>query len=119
MLCRQVLLKTTWNAQLWVPTARNLVRLISDAATLDAQMTETAEVLLNAGAPVNAQDAAGYTALHMCASGGYPACARLLVARGADAALQNADGETPIALAEKFSNAECVQLLRDAGADAQ
>lgn len=51
------------------------------------------------GAPTDARDASGRTALHLAAAAGSEELARLLVERGADAGARDRDGKTPRALA--------------------
>jgi ankyrin repeat protein len=55
-----------------------------------------AEVLLQAGAQVNARDERGRTALHAAAAAGYTDIVQLLLEHGADAAAADADGVTPV-----------------------
>jgi len=55
----------------------------------------TAEVLLEAGADVNARDSRGRTALHAAAAQGYTDVAKFLVEHGADLKAADADGVLP------------------------
>ena len=55
-----------------------------------------AEVLLDAGADVNARDARGRTALHAAAAQGYTDVAKFLVDHGADLKAADADGVLPV-----------------------
>jgi uncharacterized protein len=56
----------------------------------------TAEVLLDAGADVNARDARGRTALHAAAARGYNDVVKYLVERGAALDAADADGMKPV-----------------------
>jgi uncharacterized protein len=55
-----------------------------------------AQVLLDAGAAVNARDRNGRSALHAAAAQGYSDVVKLLVERGADIGAKDADGVTPV-----------------------
>lgn len=55
--------------------------------------------LLQSGASVDLQDAAGQSALHLAAGRGDPPLTRLLVEAGADRALRDGEGRTPADLA--------------------
>jgi ankyrin repeat protein len=56
----------------------------------------TAEVLLDAGADVNARDARGRSALHAAAAQGYNDVVKYLVERGADLDAADNDGLKPV-----------------------
>jgi ankyrin repeat protein len=56
----------------------------------------TAQVLLDAGADVNARDARGRTALHAAAAQGYNDVVKYLVERGADLEAADTDGAKPV-----------------------
>ena len=62
---------------------------------------DVAELLLNAGADVNAVKRNGATALHLAAAHGHKDMVRLLLSRGADIASRNAAGRTPIQVARR------------------
>jgi len=55
-----------------------------------------AQVLLDAGANVNARDDSGRTALHAAAAQGYSDVVKFLAEHGADLAVKDVDGVTPI-----------------------
>jgi ankyrin repeat protein len=57
---------------------------------------DAAQVLLDAGADVNARDGNGRTALHAAAAQGFNDVVKLLAARGADLAAKDTEGNTAI-----------------------
>jgi len=65
-----------------------LLELIDSTPT-----TENVQLLLSAGAIVNAQDKYGNTALHRSVHLGYPDIAKLLLENGADIDVKNDDGD--------------------------
>ena len=70
------------------------------------------EVLLKAGADVNAQTRPqGYAPLHSAAFAGHVEAIRVLLARGADRGLLNYRGERPADTARRTGQAEAVQVL--------
>jgi uncharacterized protein len=79
---------------------------------------ETAELLLRAGADVNAGGEGVNTALHAAAGFNQPAMTAWLLARGARHDARGFQNKTPLAMAESLGHAEVVALLRDAGATA-
>lgn len=68
-------------------------------------------LLLEAGAPVNAQQAGGYTALHSAAMHGDVGLVRLLIEHGADTALADDRGDTAADYARKGGHAEIAEEL--------
>jgi len=61
---------------------------------------EAIEVLLKAGADVNApENSMGWTPLHIAAANGYGEAAKLLIKYGADCEKKNASGQTPAQVA--------------------
>lgn len=69
------------------------------------------ELLLEAGAPVYATDAAEYTALHSAAQNGDLDSIRVLMAYKAHAGWAAADGKTPIDIAREHGHTEAAKLL--------
>ncbi len=74
------------------------------------------EVLLEAGADVNAQtQPQGYAPLHSAAFAGHVEAIRVLLAHGADRRLLNYRGERPADTARRTGQAEAVQVLESQG----
>ncbi|HEU4963043.1 MAG TPA: ankyrin repeat domain-containing protein [Bacilli bacterium] len=71
-----------------------------------------AEMLLQAGAQVNAKQESGFTPMHEAALQGNVEMANLLLAHGADASLRKDDGETPLDVALAKDKQEVVELLK-------
>lgn len=76
-----------------------------------------ARALLREGAPGDAEDADGTTALHWAVQADDVELARMLLRAGGHASAANRYGVTPLALAAQNGNASMVSLLIDAGAD--
>jgi ankyrin repeat protein len=86
----------------------------------DSDHVKTLDMLLEAGADINAHSDRGYTALHYAASYGSHHTAKLLLERGADLNAQNKQGQTPLHLAADTiveMGLGTVELLLKAGAD--
>jgi ankyrin repeat protein len=76
------------------------------------------ELLVRAGAPVDARDGAGNTPLIVAAANGLVESVRLLLAKGADPAARNAQGRPALDFAEERGEEEVAALLRAAMAPA-
>jgi uncharacterized protein len=87
----------------------HVMPLHSAVARQDIEITR---LLLEAGAPVNAAQEGGFTALHAVAQHGQLQMARLLLDHGADLQARTSDGKTPLAMAEEYEHAEMIHLLR-------
>jgi uncharacterized protein len=85
--------------------------LHSAVAREGAADVETARVLLEHAAPVNAGAEGGSTPLHSAAANGDRRAAELLLAHGADARMEREDGKTPLDLAREAGHNEVAQLL--------
>jgi ankyrin repeat protein len=70
-----------------------------------------AEVLLEAGAAVDALDKNNNTPLHYAAGYGRKECVELLLKNGAAVTLRNLDGKTPVDVAKLNTQSEVLQLL--------
>jgi ankyrin repeat protein len=75
---------------------------VADKPEPDALVLAT--LLLEHGAPVNAAQHGGYTALHAAAQSGYVLLADLLIAHGADRAARTDVGQTPAQIAEEHGH---------------
>ncbi len=70
----------------------------TDSALIEAARNghlETVRSLLDAGAPINAQDAQGMAALHHAAKNGHNGTVQLLIERGAKIDIRDRTGKTP------------------------
>jgi ankyrin repeat protein len=85
--------------------------LLTDAAQRSAQLTAR---VLEAGAEVDAPDAAGLTALALAAQAGDDAALSVLLRGGADVDATSRHGQTPLMIA---GSADAVNALCGAGAD--
>lgn len=72
---------------------------------------EACQLLLSAGANVNAQTNGGVTALHRATMMGHLNIAKLLISRNANAAIQDSDGFTSLHRAVLNGNEEIVKFL--------
>ena len=76
---------------------------------------EVAELLIAAGADVDAKDNTGWTPLQMAASNGHKEIVELLIAKGADVNVKNNDGYTPLDYAIGGKRSEIIDILRKHG----
>ncbi|XP_046383299.1 ankyrin repeat domain-containing protein 50 isoform X1 [Ischnura elegans] len=75
------------------------------------------ELLLAAGAKVNAEDHEARTALHGASWQGHASVVRLLLGAGASVDHSCTQGATPLCIAAQEGHAECVRVLLRGGAD--
>ena len=75
------------------------------------------ELLLAAGADVNAIDAFGTSALMNAATNGYKECVRRLIGAGADVNAKDTTGKTALHFASQRFEIDCADLLLKSGAD--
>lgn len=83
-----------------------------DTVFVDPGKALVIELLLNAGAKIEATDAAGNTPLHEAARLRSVRAAEVLIARGAKRDAVNHAGETPRSIAAETKDAEMIDLLR-------
>lgn len=82
-------------------------------------LSETAKIILEAGADVSITDSHKWTPLHWACSKGHLAVSHILVQKRADSNLQDIQGWTPLFWAAFIGNFELVRLLLSNGADHQ
>jgi len=92
-------------------TNRNGRRALNWAAWNDR--VSVIEILLAAGATIEAENNTGFTPLHHAAEAGSVAAARALLAAGADPEHRNKAGRLPIETARERGNAEVAALLAE------
>lgn len=72
---------------------------------------ELVDLLLSAGAEINACEGAGYTPLHQAAADGHLVMVRLLIEHGADPAARTVEGKTALDLAVEKGEQSVINLL--------
>ena len=92
--------------------ARNAQANLPLHAATAGRRAEIVELLLAAGADVNAPTAQGWTALHLAAHGGYLDLVEIFLARGARTGERNAEGKTPLELALEQDRQQTARRLR-------
>src|SRR5258705_9251831 len=75
---------------------------------------ETVQMLVDAGAPVNAKQDKGWAPLHEAVNRGDVEMTRYLLAHGADPKQQNDDGKSAIGIAADKGNQDILKLLKGA-----
>jgi len=86
-------------------------------AAAQARCVESAKLLIDYDAPIDATDEVNKTPLHYAASFGAAQVAQLLIANGANANFQDAAGWTPLHYAANGGHADLAGLLLKSGAD--
>ncbi|GMH36964.1 hypothetical protein BSKO_04837 [Bryopsis sp. KO-2023] len=93
----------------------------ADSTPLHAAVKEehdvVVELLIEAGANVDAQDASGGTPLYYAARIGYLDAAKALVKAGANVDLEKETGTTPLMAASIFDEVEFLEFLLESGAN--
>jgi hypothetical protein len=85
----------------------------------DVGCVEMAQILIEAGADVNAKDAMEETPLHFASRRGTTEMCKILLAKGADLDATNSEDLTPLVTAAKAANESVCQSLLDQGATCQ
>lgn len=78
------------------------------------RQTEAVELLLKAGADVDARSHGGFTALHIAAANGTPTMVESLLRAGAEAGAKTEGGKTPMDFAVDGDHSDVVALLERA-----
>lgn len=78
---------------------------------------DTTELLINAGAAVNAKDDEGMSPLHAAAKNGYLDVAKMLIDNGAEVNATDKQKQTPLHAAAENGQAEMCELLLNNGAE--
>jgi uncharacterized protein len=91
--------------------AGNAMQVTPLHSAVTARSLAIARALLDRGAPVNARQQNGWTALHAAAQNGDRSSVELLLQYGADRVAGNDDGVTAIDLARKSGHPELMELL--------
>jgi ankyrin repeat protein len=91
--------------------AKNPMKVMPLHSAAAAHNLATVRTLLEHGAPPNARQERGWTAIHEAAQNGDQALVKLLLKHGADRSPANDDGTTPLDLATKNGHTEVVKLL--------
>lgn len=95
--------------------ARNPMRIQALHAAVAGRSREAVLLVLEAGAPINAQQHQGWTALHEVVHQENEELTRYFLAHGADPKLQNDEGKSPIGLAAEQGHAAILKLLKGQG----
>lgn len=96
------------------PTEDQLVQQLH--LCIEKGFRQCVQLLLAAGAPVNAGDTDGRTALHVAAACGKPKIAAALIQAGAYLHSADEEGDQPVHAAAWNSHVQMLQMLLDAGA---
>jgi ankyrin repeat protein len=95
--------------------ARNPMRIQAIHAAVAGRSSEAVELVVEAGAPINAQQHLGWTALHEAVHQENVELTRYFLAHGADPKLQNDEGKSAIGLAADQGSAAVLKLLKGQG----
>jgi uncharacterized protein len=91
--------------------SRNDMRVTPLHSAAAARSQEIVRLLVEGGAPANAQQQGGWTALHAAAQAGDKEMVRTLLEYRADPRLLTDDGRTPVQMAKEKGHEEIVSLL--------
>ena len=92
--------------------ARNPMRIQALHAAVAGRSREAVQLVVEAGAPINAQQHKGWTALHEVVHQENLELARYFLAHGADPKLHNDEGKSAIGLAADQGSAAILKLLK-------
>jgi ankyrin repeat protein len=92
--------------------ARNPMRIQAIHAAIAGRSAEAVHLVVEAGAPINAQQDKGWTALHAAVHQENVELTRYLLAHGADPKLQNDEGKSAIGLAAEQEDAALLKVLK-------
>jgi ankyrin repeat protein len=95
--------------------ARNPMRIQALHAAVAGRSREAVELVVDAGAPINAQQQKGWTALHEVVRQENTELTQYFLAHGADPKLQNDEGKSAIGLAADQGSAAILKLLKGQG----
>lgn len=93
--------------------SQNSMQVMPLHSAVASQNMEIARMLLAAGAPVDAQQAGGFTPLHGAAQNGQLPMVRLLIEYGAEPLLTNQEGKTAYDLALQDGKEETANYLKE------
>ena len=92
--------------------ATNPMRISAIHAAVAGQSREAVELIVEAGAPINAKQHKGWTALHEVVNKKDVDLARYFLAHGADPKVQNDEGKSAIGLAADQGSADLLKVLK-------
>jgi ankyrin repeat protein len=95
--------------------ARNPMRIQAIHAAVAGRSAQAVHLVVEAGAPINAQQHKGWTALHEAVNQKDVELTRYLVAHGAEPKVQNEEGKSAIGLAADQGSAAILKLLKGQG----
>ena len=95
--------------------AKNPMRIQAIHAAVAGPTPDVAKLIVEAGAPINATQHKGWTALHEVVNKKNVELARYFLAHGADPRLQNDDGKSAIGLAADQGSADLLKVLKAQG----
>jgi uncharacterized protein len=95
--------------------AKNPMRIQAIHAAVAGRSPEAVKMIVEAGAPINAQQHKGWTALHEVVNKKDLDLTRYFLAHGADPKLQNDEGKSAIGLAADQGSTAILKLLKGQG----
>ncbi|HEV8400171.1 MAG TPA: ankyrin repeat domain-containing protein [Gemmatimonadales bacterium] len=95
--------------------AKNPMGISAIHAAVAGSSTEAVKMIVEAGAPINAKQHKGWTALHEVVNKKNLDLARFFLAHGADPKVQNDEGKSAIGLAADQGSTDILKLLKGQG----